>query len=103
MKNSVNTRDRILDISVNLARVANWVADSYVQKKPLIKIFLDQTDGYIKEVSGKRLSKDFRSVFDKFTQEFKQLRSEEIQNNKYWWAERALTWANILTHRAKIA
>lgn len=103
MKNSVNVKDRILDISVNLARVANWAADSYEQKKHLINFFLDQTEGYIKEIRQSKMSKDFEPIFTKFIQEFKKLKSTEIQKDNDWWSECALTWANILTHRAKLA
>ena len=100
---TVSVQDRILDISVNLARVANWAADSYEQKQRLIKFFLDQTEDYINEVSQSKTSGDFRQVFEKFTGEFRKLKSGNIQKDKDYWAEKALTWANILTHRAKFA
>lgn len=103
MKNSVNVNDRILDISVNLARVANWAADSYEQKQHLIKFFLDQTEDYLKEIRQSKVSGDFEPVLAKFIHEFGKLRKEKIQKDKDLWAERVLTWANILTHRAKLA
>lgn len=103
MKNPVSPQDRILDIAVNLTRVGNWVADSYEQKQQLIKFFLDQTEEYLAEVRRSAVSKDFKPVLDKFTSELEMLRAQEIQKDKDWWAERALTWANILTHRAKLA
>ena len=103
MKNPVSVQDRILDIAVNLARIGNWVADSYEQKQQLIKFFLDQTEEYLAEVRRLTVSKDFKPILDKFTSELEMLRAQEIQKDKDWWAERALTWANILTHRAKLA
>ena len=103
MKSSVNVRDRVLDISVNLTRVANWASESYEQKEHLINFFLNQTEGYIKEINKSKVSKDFEPVLIKFTKVFKRLNSAKIQKNNNDWAEEALTWANILTHRAKFA
>ena len=103
MSSSVSVHDRILDISVNLVRVANWAADSYEQKQKLIKFFLDQTEDYLAEVKESKISEDFRPVLVKFISEFRKLKIEEIHKDKDGWAERALTWANILTHRAKLA
>ena len=40
MKNAVSMQDRILDISVNLARIGNWTADAYLEKKDLIARFI---------------------------------------------------------------
>ncbi len=100
----VSVRDRILDISVNLARIGNWSADSYQQKEKLIKYFLDQTGVYINEVKQAQLSSDVKPVFNHFIIEFQKLKQEKIsKKNKDWWAERALTWANILQHRAQLA
>ena len=47
MKSPVNVKDRVMDISVNLARVANWAADSYEQKEKLINFFLEQTEAVL--------------------------------------------------------
>ena len=104
MSMNISARERIMDISLNLARVGNWTADSYDDKKNLIARLISQTDGYIKEVSQKNLNKDLTDVFEKFKKEFNNLKSEKVKDsNKHWWAERALTWANILQHRAKPA
>lgn len=103
MKNLPNISDRILDISVNLARVGNWAADSYEQKHKLIKFFLDQTQEYLSQIEKSKVSKDFRPVLEKFSLEFEKLKHDDILKDKNLWAERALTWANILSHRAKLA
>ena len=104
MSKNISARERIMDISLNLARIGNWTADSYDEKKNLIARFISQTDDYIKEVSDKNLNADIKNIFDKFKKEFDNLKSEKIEDsNKHWWAERALTWANILQHRAKLA
>lgn len=101
MSSSVSTRDKILDISVNLTRIGNWVADSYLDKKDLIKFFLDQTDEYISEVRASKVSEEFKPVFVKFDREFQKLKNSQEFDDA--WAENALTWANILAHRAKLA
>lgn len=103
MKGSISASDRILDIAVNLARVANWTADSYEKKQHLIKFFLNQTDDYLSELHESKVSKNFKPVLKMFKMEFAKLKKDDVQKDKDWWAERALTWANILTHRAKLA
>ena len=100
----LSNKDKLLDISLNLARVGNWTADSYDDKKNLINRFIKQTQDYINEVPEKDLSSDMRVVFGRFKNEFKRLKSEKINgNNKDVWAETALTWANILQHRSGLA
>lgn len=95
---------RIMDISLNLARVGNWTADNYDGKKTLIARFLLQTDGYLQELLKQPLSNQFKPTLKRFTKAFQILRNETVyESNKYDWAERALTWANILQHRAKLA
>lgn len=100
----LSNRDKLLDISLNLARIGNWTADSYDDKKNLINRFIKQTQDYINEIPEKDLSNDMRDVFDRFKNEFKRLKSEKINSsNKDVWAETALTWANILQHRSGLA
>lgn len=103
MKPAVSTHDRILDISVNLARIGNWTADAFVEKKDLIQRFIHQTNEYIAEID-KNVSEEVKPLFARFQLEFQKLQKEKVtRKNKDWWAERALTWANILQHRAKLA
>ncbi len=104
MSKNISARERIMDISLNLARIGNWTADSYDEKKNLINRFILQTDEYIDEISGNILNKELNSIFQKFIAEFEKLKRESVnRSNKEEWAERALTWANILQHRAKLA
>lgn len=101
---NVSNEIRIMDISLNLTRIGNWTADSYDLKKNLIQRFVLQTEEYVKEISEAHLSKEIKPLFQRFKHAFKQLQKEEItEQNKDLWAERALTWANILQHRAKLA
>lgn len=95
---------QVLNISVNLARIAYWTADSFELKKQLIARFMEQTDSYLADLSAETVSAQFEPTLKRFNKEFKRLKLEEITgNNKLEWAERALTWANILTARAKLA
>lgn len=95
---------RIMDISLNLARLGNWTADNYDGKKTLIARFLLQTDSYLQELLKQPISNQVKPTLARFTKEFYKLNNEAIDDyNKYDWAERALTWANILQHRAKLA
>ena len=95
---------KIMDISVNLARVGNWTADNYDGKRNLILKFLAQTDKYLGDVKKLSLPKDVKQTILRFEKQFKLLRDEASRpKNAYDWAEKALTWANILQHRAKLA
>ena len=80
MRNSVTVCDRILDISVNLSRIANWAADSYEGKQRLIEFFLDQTGDYLSEVKESKVSKDFRPVLAMFALEFAKLKNRKFNN-----------------------
>lgn len=53
----------VMDISQNLARVGNWTADSFDEKKNLIERFLNQTSEYIDNLSKKKLPKELQTVF----------------------------------------
>lgn len=94
----MNAQDLTLNIAVNLGRLARWANEGKVSR---IEQFLAETERYLRELeeapkSDKLIKtvKDFRNVF------------EILKNKKNYdanWAEDALTWANILAHRAKLA
>lgn len=95
---------QILNISVNLARLSQWVFEGYNKKKDLINRFLDQTENFSNDLYTQNISKKFKTTLERFTIEFDKLKNDQITDqNKLQWAERALTWANILQHRAKLA
>ncbi|MDO8573883.1 MAG: hypothetical protein Q7R77_03985 [Candidatus Daviesbacteria bacterium] len=94
---------QVLNISVNMARLSEWIADSYASHKPLIDIFMKQTENYLNDLSNQNVSESFKPTLTRFRMEFEKLREEiEDEKNKLYWAEKALTWANILQHRAKL-
>lgn len=98
------TEVQVMNISVNLARISEWVSDDHVQRKKLIDLFLGQTDEYIQVLLKEEPSVRFKPTLDMFINTFQELKSQEITTkNRAWWAEKALTWANILQHRAKLA
>lgn len=97
-------RLQILNISVNMARIANLVVNSKADKSELIKKFMEQTDNYIADLSEKDVSKAFIPTLGRFKEEFKRLKNQKIdEKNKNLWSERALTWADILQIRASLA
>lgn len=95
---------QVLNIATNMGRIGGWTFDSYDAKRKLITRFLDETDIFVRDLENEKISEKFRPTLEMFKKEFYRLKSEEVnQENKLAWAERALTWANILTHRAKLA
>ncbi len=65
---------------------------------------MSQTDNYLNDLYHQNISKGFKPTLERFTKEFKDLKNLNInKENQRCWAERALTWANILQHRAKLA
>lgn len=95
---------QILNIATNMGRVGGWVADSYKSKASLIARFMDETEDFVNELDNKNVSSRFIPTLIRFKKEFTALKSEKVnEKNKLAWAEKALTWANILQHRSKLA
>lgn len=94
----MNAQELILNIAVNLGRLSRWSMEG---KEARVKQFLEETKGYINQLEQTRKSDKFQSTFNSFKQQFDKLKTN-VKLDKYW-AEDALTWANILTHRAKLA
>lgn len=95
---------RILDIAMNLNRIGNWAADGYQVKRKRILFFLNQTSDYLKSLNSSMFSNPFKKTFDRFLKEYSLLEKEGIGGPKdeLFWAEKMMTWGNILTHRAKL-
>lgn len=94
----------ILDIAMNLNRIGNWAADGFETKKKRIILFLDQTTKYLDSIQKPELSNSFKKTFDHFLKEYKYLEKEgkDKPKNELEWAEKMITWGNILTHRSKL-
>lgn len=100
----MDNKAKILDIAMNLTRIGNWAADDYKSKKKRIIIFLDQTSEYLISLEKSDLSDRFKKTLDRFLAEYPVLEKEgkELSSDVLAWAERMMTWGNILTHRSKL-
>lgn len=100
----MDNKARILDIAMNLNRVGNWAADGYQGKKKRIAFFLQQTTDYLTAVQEPIYSEVFKKTLIRFRKEFEALRTEGIvgPHDELLWAEKMMTWGNILTHRSRL-
>ena len=104
---------QVLNISVNLARVGNWVYQLqdfkdnpkvYQGRLELIGKINKQTNSYLNDLYSQDISDIFKPTLEKCKKEFDELSKKNLATtNLLYWAEKALTWANILQHRAKLA
>jgi len=94
----MNARDLTLNIAVNLGRLSRYALDG---KKQRVEQFIKDTDYYVNQLETAPKSEKFLPTFKIFTNKFKQLKNN-VKLDEIW-AEDVLTWANILTHRAKLA
>lgn len=94
---------QILNISVNLSRLSQWVYEGYNNRKELVDKFMKQTENYLADLDKQNISNDFRPTLEQVKEDFAYLKKTLNSQGRRFWAEKALTWANILTHRAKLA
>jgi len=94
----MNAKDLTLNIAVNLGRLGRWVAEG---KKDRVNQFLAETEEYLQKLEDTQKNERFEKTFANFKQRFSELKNNQKLDEM--WAEEALTWANILTHRAKLA
>ena len=87
-----------LNIAVNLGRLARWVGEG---KTARVVQFLDETDDYIGQLDRADKNERFEKTFESFKKNFSKLKKDNKLDDA--WAEQALTWSNILAHRAKFA
>lgn len=94
----MTAREIVLNIAVNLGRLSRWVSEGKVNR---IEQFIEDTENYIGELENVERAKKFEKTFHRFKISFEKLKKSKRFD--YDWAEEALTWANILSHRAKLA
>ena len=94
----MNARDLTLNIAVNLGRVSRWAMEG---KEARINQFLMETEGYLNQLEDVSKNPKFQLTFNSFKKSFIKIKSHVKMDEE--WAEDTLTWANILTHRAKLA
>lgn len=90
-------KDLVLNIAVNLDRLSRFSLEG---REKRVQQFLDDTDYYLQQLEDS-VSNKFLPTLEKFKTEFMGLKTN--RNYDEVWAEKALTWANILQHRAKLA
>jgi len=94
----MNAQDITLNIAVNLGRLGRWALEG---KEARMKQFLVETEDYLKQLEDAPKSNRFLKTFESFKRVFAILKGNVKLDQD--WAENAFTWANILTHRAKLA
>lgn len=100
----MNNQAQILDIAMNLNRIGNWAADGFSAREKRISLFLDQTSKYLKSLNPSFFSDPFKKTFNQFLEEYSHLEKtgKKGPKDELLWAEKMMTWGNILTHRAKL-
>lgn len=100
----MGTKAKILDIAMNLTRIGNWAADGYQLKKKRILLFLEQTSDALNSLTPSVCPLSFRKTLNHFLNEYSGLEKAGKlgPNDELEWAEKMMTWGNILTHRAKL-
>jgi hypothetical protein len=101
----MTSKAKILDIAMNLNRIGNWAADDYPGKKERIKTFLLSTSSYLESLKGNPLPSSLEKTIKTFSNEYYPLLDEGLTGPKdaIFWAEKMMTWGNILTHRSQLA
>lgn len=93
----MNAQELVLNIAVNMGRLSRWAVEG---KYTRIKQFISDTEIYVDQLENTPQGERFKPTYLAFKRKFEELKNHEPNEV---WAEDALTWANILTHRAKLA
>lgn len=95
-------RIQLLTIGIDLIKIAG-LSKKDLKKDPFLvnKLILD-IESYLNNFSDQKISRSLRLCLNKFAKDF-WLIKVELVSGESGWAEKALTWANILQHRAKLA
>ncbi len=94
----MDAKELTLNIAVNLGRLCRWSMEG---RRARVDQFLSETQEYLKALEAAPKSERFLPTYEWFKKDFEFL-SHNVQMDANW-AESMLTWANILTHRAKIS
>jgi len=93
----MNAKEITLNIAVNLGRICRWALES---RRERVDQFLAETEEYVKALEAAPKSSRFLPTYVRFRKDFEALRNNVRMDSD--WAETALTWANILSHRASL-
>jgi hypothetical protein len=69
-------------------------------RRARVEQFLAETEGYVEALEKTSKSNRFLPTYEQFRRDFEALRNDVRMDPD--WAETALTWANILSHRASL-
>ena len=94
----MNAQELTLNIAVNLGRIGRWACERRFNR---LHKFMEETEGYIHQLEEAPKSLRFQQTFNIFRENFDKLKSNTQIDSV--WAEAMFTWANILTHRARLA
>ena len=94
----MSAQELTLNIAVNMGRLARFALEGRASR---IDQFLEETEKDLTELENSNYQNKFRPTLSFFKEKFTLLKKNETRDMD--WAEEALTWANILTHRAKLA
>jgi hypothetical protein len=94
----MENKDIVLNIAVNLGRLSRWAIEGNVSRIPR---FIADTDYYIDLLKNNPVRSSFEPTQNKFINEYNSLKKASHYDEI--WAEKSLTWSNILTHRATLA
>jgi len=95
---SMKASEIVMNIALNLVRIARFAAED---RAPRVRQFTDETKEYLERLEKAERSSRFEPTFQKFKIEFERLRKTSAFDPEY--IDDLHTWANILTHRAKLA
>lgn len=98
----MDTKSKILDLAMNLNRVGNWAADGFAERKGKILVFLKNSDRIVISLRKVKFPESFAPTYARFQNEYSKLRKDKNPKDPVRWAENAMTWGNILTHRAAL-
>ncbi len=102
MKRLQDKKSTILDIAMNLNRIGNYAADNFEAKRERVKMFISQTSKYVDDLKNEKFNDPFKKTYQNFLGEYRSLEKLDENKDKIRWAEKMMTWGNILTHRAKL-
>jgi len=94
----MTAQELTLNIAVNLGRLGRWASEG---KAGRLGQFLKETEEYLQQLEAAPKSARFQKTFELFKKTFDELRADVRTDLK--WSETMFTWANILTHRARLA
>jgi len=94
----MNAQELTLNIAVNLGRIGRWACES---RRERLEQFMKETEGFVAALDKAPKSARFQKTFDAFLIVFESLK-KNVRMDPVW-AETMFTWANILTHRARLA